>query len=62
VFLADILATFGVGAADGSLDVASSTVADLTGKAPQSAREYLAGYWEALLEQSAVSRSQSPRG
>lgn len=48
-FLADMLVTFGVGAADGTLDVASSAVTELTGKAPQSVRDYLAAHREALL-------------
>jgi NAD(P)H dehydrogenase (quinone) len=47
--VAEVYVTFGVGAADGTLAVASSAVADLTGNAPQSVHEYLAAHREALL-------------
>jgi NAD(P)H dehydrogenase (quinone) len=47
--VAEVYVTFGVGAADGTLDLASSAVADLTGKAPPSVHDYLAAHREALL-------------
>src|SRR5215207_8812169 len=39
--VAEVYVTFGIGAADGTLGVVSSAVADLTGKAPQSVHDYL---------------------
>jgi NAD(P)H dehydrogenase (quinone) len=47
--MAEAYVTFGVGAADGTLAVVSTAVADLTGKAPQSVHDYLAAHREALL-------------
>jgi NAD(P)H dehydrogenase (quinone) len=41
--------SFDIGTAQGTLAVASSAVADLTGKAPQSVHDYLAAHREALL-------------
>jgi NAD(P)H dehydrogenase (quinone) len=47
--VAEVYVTFGIGAADGTLGVASSAVSDLTGKAPQSVHDFLAAHREALL-------------
>jgi NAD(P)H dehydrogenase (quinone) len=47
--MAEAYVTFGVAAADGTLAVVSTAVADLTGKAPQSVHDYLAAHREALL-------------
>jgi NAD(P)H dehydrogenase (quinone) len=47
--VARLLVTFDIGVARGTLAVASSAVADLTGKAPQSVAAFLAANREALL-------------
>ncbi len=47
--MAEVFVTFDTGIAAGTLAVASSAVADLTGKAPQSVHAYLAAHREALL-------------
>lgn len=48
-FVARLLVTFDIGIAQGTLAVASSTVADLTGKAPQSVADFLIANRDALL-------------
>jgi NAD(P)H dehydrogenase (quinone) len=47
--IADLLVSFDLGAAQGTLSVASSAVADLTGQAPQSVAEFLHANSAALL-------------
>ena len=47
--VAEMYASFDIGIAQGTLAVASSAVADLTGKPPQSVHDYLAANREALL-------------
>ncbi len=47
--VAEVYASFDIGTAQGTLAVVSSAVADLTGKAPQSVRDYLAAHRETLL-------------
>lgn len=51
--VARLLVSFDVAVAEGALAVASSAVADLTGKAPQSVGEFLAAHRQALLTPSA---------